>query len=198
MLDLSVQEVAKATGIPVETWPENCYAIACALVKAKLVEGKPMYGHWLGPVDPNCRFAGRPIVSHGWVETGREKFGPHEAVYITDPTRYVFEGKEPYIWRGVDFDEFYDLGGNRLRAMLQRPVPTYNAEEHVDLVGSVEDMGFVFNLLGSSAVDKNRLFWLANLPLQALGERAKAVYQMIVDAGLKAAIPLDNYELIMS
>jgi hypothetical protein len=40
----------------------------------------------------------------------------------------------------------------------------------------------------------SEIFWLANLPYGVLGEFAHQVYSALADIGLRAAVPVDNWE----
>jgi hypothetical protein len=97
MKTYDVNEVAEAIGIPTSEWAGNCYAIACALVKANVVQGTAVYGHWTGAIHRNSYFRDRrhlPFCPHGWVLT--------DDGYVVDPTRWTFEAKAPYIYVGID------------------------------------------------------------------------------------------------
>jgi len=100
--NITVKEIEQAIGIPADDWKGNCHAIACEVVKAGLVEGEAVYGHWRGPVAKTSMFyrenSGLGICRHGWVETADG--------FILDPTRWVFEDTEPYIFIGdPEYDE---------------------------------------------------------------------------------------------
>lgn len=140
----------KALGEKAATWVARCYEISFRIVKAGLVKGEAVYGHWLGPVHSKSHFADRgtklPFVQHGWIllEDGR----------VLDPTRWVFEAKEPYLYVGEPPDDWdivpckncglleeehdrdlddcgyyetekwpYDEGGNQWRGAMGRPAP---------------------------------------------------------------------------
>jgi len=155
---ISIRDVEKVAG-PVEDWPGNCYAIACAIVKAGLVDGEAVYGHWTGDVHPKSMFYSRSgFCHHGWIRL------PDGCVL--DATRWVFENAKPYIYVGdpedftftrcgicghledehafrycqaedcncCDYEEGemwpYDEGGNQLRAALLTPPPKPEAPWH--------------------------------------------------------------------
>jgi hypothetical protein len=192
---VTVREVEQAIDIPADEWPGNCYAIACAVVRTGLVFGRPAYGHWLGDVAPGTPFADRaeklPFIPHGWVDQ------PFEMV--TDPTRWVFEGVEPYIFWGKRGPE-YDPGGNALLAAMMRPCPECDpGRPPVDLVFDDDITRVaVLDLLGyPTGITLDHVFWLANLPLGMLGDLAGPVFRAIVQAGHQAAIPIDNRELVL-
>jgi len=91
-----IEDVAKAIGIPVKEWKGNCYAISCAIVKNKIVKGNAVYGHWTGPVNRNSMFYQTSqvgFVRHGWI------LMPDNET-VVDPTRWVFEDADPYIFMG--------------------------------------------------------------------------------------------------
>lgn len=98
-MNLDINEVAEAIGIPIEQWAGNCFGIACAMVEAGIVEGTALYGHWIGPIHPRSYFssrAGHRFCQHGWIET--------EDGEVVDPTRWAFENKDPYIYIGIEED----------------------------------------------------------------------------------------------
>jgi hypothetical protein len=99
-MKLDPEKIAEAIGIPLATWPGNCYGIACAVVEAGLVDGTAVYGHWLGPVAPSGHFgarSGHAFVQHGWIVTPDDE--------VIDPTRWVFEDVAPYIFVGYKEDD---------------------------------------------------------------------------------------------
>lgn len=208
MKTLDPKAVAKQIKIAVTNWPGNCYAIALAMVNAGVVPkgARAVYGHYLGKVAKKSMFYARSHVGfcrHGWVLL---KDGT-----VVDPTRWVFECSDPYIFIGRS-DE-YDEGGNSLRAALVRPPPAFDdipegmdpkhyvkrevklrftkaAEEHV--------ANLFQGLLREDCVVSNiQLFWIANLPLQMLQPHAKAIYTALVKAGRDGAIPIDNRRAIL-
>lgn len=120
-LSFTVAQVEKAIGIPAAKWKGRCFEIASAMVRAKLVRGTPVYGHWIGPITRTSHFADRRTLgftNHGWVLVDEP------TQLIVDPTRWVFEDRAPYIFVGSGADTLpYDEGGNKLRAALNRPPP---------------------------------------------------------------------------
>lgn len=188
MTELDIEAVATAIGVPVSKWPGNCYAIASLMVN-KGYEGSKRYGHWLGPVSEGSMFYGRAIVRHGWIEAGD---------VIIDPTRWEFESKPPYIWRGHDIHGYYDAGGDSLRQWLERPAPSFDPTAkrvELELEGEVAD--FVYSAIKGEVITIDHVFWLANLSLKTLGDFAVPVFLALKHAGYEAAIPVDNYRLIL-
>ena len=190
---MDISDIVKEIGIPIENWEGNCYGIACAIVEHGLVEGKAQYGHWLGPVAPGSMFdRGIPFARHGWVQCNGDM--------ILDPTRWVFEGAEPYIWIGPN-DGSYDPGGNVWRKRWERPCPLFDPEskqvslQFTDLL----DRSAIMDLLDNPpAVTIEQAFWLANLSFLTLGlVLAHALYQALDIAGLRALVPIDNWRLAM-
>lgn len=187
----SIEEIAKKIQWPIAEWPGNCYTLACMI--APLVGGTPVYGHWTGPVAPGSMFSEKPIVQHGWILL--------KGNTVIDPTRYVFEGREPYIYDGIA--DFYDEGGNALRATFRRPCPEFDYKEGggVNVPFSAAVVAVVDRLMApakrhvSGRLSKAQVFWLANLPYDAFGpgETVRRVYGALSVAGYRAAIPVDNY-----
>jgi hypothetical protein len=151
--------------------------------------GKDRYGHYHGFIHPECeRFGDRQFTHHGWIE---------RRTTIVDPTRWVFECVEPYIYVGPKDDEDYDFGGNRVKAMYMRPAPPFDptsgSGDTWELPDNIER--FAKFILGheDKTVSCVQVMWLANLPLDMLGEFAKPVYEFIINkVGLPGMIPMDN------
>ena len=195
---LDVWQVVKDIEIPIDHWPGQCYGIAGEMLRKDVCEGSLRYGHWTGPVSDAC-----PVESfkkgsglfcrHGWIE--------HDDGRITDPTRWVFEGREPYIYVGEN--DHYDAGGNQFREAMERPCPPYNATDERARLSvwkfCPEAHRFVMDELfeGRPGVTTAMLFWLANLALPRLQEHARPIYKAIVDCGQTAAIPIDNLHLVL-
>jgi hypothetical protein len=89
---LTIAEVERAIGLKTSEWHGNCYSIACSILRAGLVEGRPAYGHYLGPVASTGYWASRrgsKFQRHGWIVLNDGR--------ILDPTRWSFEDKKPYL-----------------------------------------------------------------------------------------------------
>jgi hypothetical protein len=82
-----------------ENWKGNCFAVATLIAESGLIQNATaVYGHWLGKAGSYFSHKGLAgFIQHGWVllEDGR----------ILDPTRWVFEDVEPYIFIGRPPDE---------------------------------------------------------------------------------------------
>jgi hypothetical protein len=182
---MNIQQIAKEIKIPLNKWPGNCYAIAVAMVKAELVKGKAVYGHYHGKIHPNSIFGGRPFTHHGWIEC---------ETHLVDPTRWAFECVPPYIYTGSKDDEDYDKGSNRLRKMLMRPAPNFNPKQNKFTLPS-HLQPFATTMLGDDRIEICfvQLMWLASLPLDMLEDMAEPLFRWIVDEiKLPGVIPFDN------
>lgn len=169
-------------------WVGNCYAIARQAINEGIVDGIAVYGHWLGGAAPDSYFSYKtvPFIHHGWI---RNKY------VIVDPTRWVFFGNEPFIWFGPLDSPEYDEGGNLWLKMMERPCPAFDPTEKL-IEADWPDP--VYDLIGGSVgVTVSQAFWIGNLSLITLGELALPAYQALEQAGLKAAIPLDNWRKVM-
>lgn len=195
---LDVIEVARQIEVPIDWWPGQCYGIAGELLRKGVVEGSLRYGHWCGPVSPDCvieSFAKGAVMfcRHGWIEQDDNT--------IVDPTRYVFEAREPYIYIGEN--DHYDAGGNLFREATEKPCPNYSAtDKRVTLsvwkfcpVAHRFVMAELFG--GAPGITFDMAFWLANLALPRLREHARPIYKAFVDAGQGALIPTDNRTLVL-
>jgi hypothetical protein len=183
----TAKQVADLIQIPLNKWPGNCYGIAQAVLEAGFIkDGKLRYGHWHGFIHPDSPgFGGRQFTHHAWIQSGDR---------IVDPTRWVFENVEPYIYSGPAKDDDYDFGGNHLRKQMMKPIPDFDeSQKCYGLTDSVKP--FVQMMTGNQRdeVSIQQVMWLANLPLDMLQDKAEDVFKWITyDVGLPGFIPLDN------
>jgi hypothetical protein len=197
---LTAEQVAQKLHWPVEKWPGNCYAVALAMLEKGIVKGEPRYGHWLGPVKRGTMFYGRgKIVRHGWIAS-EDKGVPH----VIDPTRWVFEGVEPYIYWAPDFEGYYDAGGNVLAEKLWGNQPCPMAAMLDDKGGYYETprrlrptLRKVMGILPVVWLTRPQIFWLGNRPLPRLGAHVRPIFQWIVKIEMGAAIPIDNRHIVL-
>jgi hypothetical protein len=194
----SIKACIKAIG-PTEGWKGNCFGIASEFVKKGLTKGVAVYGHWLGPIAETSFFGkkrGLPFCQHGWV------LMPDKT--IVDPTRWVFEDVEPYIYSGPDVDGFYDEGGNEFRMMTLGPPPDYDpTERRYEITKSVMrsvTWNFVEKILAINITEQepgfltlSQIHWLAKLSPERLGEHQVGVYRALEKLDRVALIPIDNY-----
>lgn len=201
--DLTITAITRVLKLPPTAWEGRCYEIACAIVKANLVEGEAVYGHWLGRVANHGFWADKrhqPFQRHGWIELPDDR--------ILDATRWSFEGVKPYVWLDNDEDEIYDRGGNMFRAAVMRPCPGHDEkcpdgqQRYVKLELSPvvrahlhrTSGGVLFPTMKPKRLTVSQLFWLANLPYDALEPYNRSVYHAIAAVNQRCAIPIDNWE----
>lgn len=232
MIDIDIEKVAREIDIPVRLWAGNCHGISDAIVKAGALRnlGGPsqefvvVRGHWTGPCAEGSYFAmrsGGPFVQHSWIEAPGllvmppmrqpSRVDPNEILSdrpalvnpIIDPTRFSFDGKDPYIYVGPN--DYYDAGGNAWRmANLPTLLPYDSTKEQIKLDVSHAVHGWVQlqteqhgNEYPYATYTYALVMWLANLPLPMLGEMARPIFRAIVKAGHAAAIPLDNRLMVL-
>lgn len=183
-----VHEVADVIMHCVGDWPGNCYSVACDVVSEGIIAGEPVYGHWLGEVNPLCKQFDpkRTFQRHGWIE------GKDGLIY--DYTRWVFECTKPYVWIGKN-DGTYDMGGNSLRESMQRPLPDFDESQDVFEI-PFEDKElkvFLYEVLElEKKICLHQIMWLSNLSIRVLREFAKPIYEWIISLNKSAFIPIDN------
>jgi hypothetical protein len=187
---------------PADTWKGQCFALATAAVKCGLVQGDAVYGMWHGPIAKKSYFyehrGNLPFVNHGWVNLPDGR--------ICDPTRWVFEAVEPYVYIGPN--DHYDEGANRLRA--HESPPDYDPTEKIvevtsDALGAAA-WTHMERLLGMDQyvpddddeeftpgqVTVPQLFWIGNRSPDVLAPHAAAIYAALDHLGYGAAVPHDN------
>lgn len=168
-----IKEIEKRIDRPAEAWKGNCYAIATACVEKGVVVGRPEYGIWQGEIAPGSFFAGHPLVRHGWVKLPGGQ--------IFDPTRWVFEDAEPYVYVGPE--DFYDMGA----ADLREKVLGYVSVDEAELMDFLDDPYAYED-------DLKFLHQLANTPPKAHPFFMAEVYELIDKMGKGALIPIDYQE----
>lgn len=91
----------------------------------------------------------------------------------------------------------YDEGGNRIREEMKKPAPDPVPGAKVYELPSGAASGHVKKLMGDAlglhGLDDGQVFWLANMPYNALQPHAKDIYHWISATGNGAFIPIDNH-----
>jgi hypothetical protein len=187
--------IAGAIDLPLGRWPAQCAPIATACLAHGFVRGRYVFGHWVGPIAPGSYFAGRPgFVQHAFVDLG------DGTVY--DPTRWVFEGRAPYVYVGPN--DYYDEGGNVERLRTLQPSPAFDGsrpsglDDH--LAGGLRSyvLDGMLRQPPEAWVTIRQAHWLATLPVPLLGaETARGLFAALVAAELGALIPADNRRLVL-
>ena len=207
---LTIGQVVAALDWPTVGWEGNCYAVATQIVKARLVEGRAVYGAWTGLATSRywAHKAHHPFIRHGWIVLSDGR--------ILDPTRWSFEGVPPYIWIGRKDHEEYDEGNNGLAEMVLARTPwpepddskTYRFELLSEIVREVERHGAELTEdeidgLDYSHIDCDltgpQVFWLANFPITLYSslDHAREVFTQIGEHDFKAYVPMDNWARVM-
>lgn len=176
---------AERIGIPLESWPGNCFAIATALVESGIVRGRAVYGAYLGPIAPGTLFSNRPggMTNHGWIETPDG--------HIVDPTRWVFSGTAPRLAVLLQGNDEYDEGATARAAKFRQPFPaaTSPAKVQTSVVAARELR--VQGVVPPPALTMAQVGWLANTPPQNLGGSALELYAWLDSVNCASLVPLD-------
>lgn len=181
---LDVNAIAKAIGEPALAWKSRCYEISGMILKAKIVKGTLCYGTYYGRIAKGSLFAGKPFARHGWILDEDEG-------YIIDPTRWVFENTDPYIYVGAD-RHHYDLGASRLRSLTRRPFPATDKQgPYYKLKLNKITLQLLLGPGNWSKLTAAQVHWLATASPNDLQGMAATVYRAIVDAGCKHMVPID-------
>jgi hypothetical protein len=178
-----VEELEAFIGIPAKEWAGKCTEIARRLKQSKLSLGAKTtehYGLWTGPIAKNSRFYGRPITHHGWLQRGDT---------IIDPTRWAFEGLEPYIYVGKN--DFYDDGGQdfQMERIGQCPEPTGPAKFPAPRDPAAQEILRAEGVT-QKKLTRNQAHHLANLPPKAY-PKIGAIHKWLETHGMIGLIPID-------
>ena len=203
-LDLAAWEAG--VGSPADTWKGRCHEIAILGIKAGLVKGFPAYGHYRGNVAKGSFFHANElnIQRHGWVRT--------PSGLVVDPTRWVFQNVEPYIFVGeLAACKEYDEGGNEVRAMLRSPCPPFDVKPkkgktltfwETKIFPEIEPRlrDRLYGLLGDAdGMTNARLIWLANHSPEEIGlDLVKPFYMLLKELGHSTFVPQDNWRRVMA
>lgn len=191
---ISVNEVARLIGLAPDQWKGQCYVIAKMCIEMVLTEvtgAKLRYGHYTGPISHRSMFrtnikAG--FCQHGWVEL------PDGQVY--DPTRWVFEDRNPYIYVGSA--DQYDIGGQAIRNKFRGPAPAHDLTgKQVVLPLDEISMGIARSMLNDmrpdGGFDMYQVWWLATEDPKRMGvEFSKKFYKALDETGNLPLVPIDN------
>ncbi len=179
-------------------WKGRCAEIATTIAAEFLDEsGFPRYGGWLGGVHPDSFFADRrglPFVRHGWFELKDGR--------VFDPTRWVFEAAQPYLYVGPA--AMYDVGMMTVTRGHAAP-PAFDPTRSVQVPAAAANPHFravadtYFPDNPADRIGIAQVFFLANLPPRMMPgpDRIRGVYAAIVALGYKAAIPFDMQQLFL-
>ena len=202
--DPEVLRIGRALKWPPEQWKGQCYGVAKKMVDAGLAPGgTAVYGHYTGPIAPTSLFADRRALGfcqHGWILMVADGS-------VVDPTRWVFEDVEPYIYRGKA--DYYDEGGNGIRASFAGPPPSFDDRDvsratyrvtgkmlsgpawslMEDLLRLLDDVDREREI---DEVSQEQLFWLANVAYDTLQPHTAEIYKMLEKLRLGPFIPVDN------
>lgn len=179
-------------GYKTQQWVSQCYFISGLLLKHNIVQGELCYGKYYGSIDQNSFFSNHPLPNHGWIEFNG---------FIIDPTRWVFENVEPYIYVGQIDRDVYDIGSNLLRSVLRTKAPSFDPT-----IKSIQidqpAINFIFSVLledkkNENKVSLNQVAWCASLSLQDLAEFALPLFTWMKEHKLSAFAPIDNFNYIL-
>jgi len=174
--------VGEKIGIDVLDWPNRCFEVACAFIKHRIIIGKPCYGMYCGPISDKSVFAGRRFARHGWI------FTPHG--FIVDPTRWVFEAIDPYLFITRSQAE-YDLGSMRMRHLGRSSFPADDlSEKCISLDVSNEILEQYAGPGDWSKLTKPQVHWLATVMPDTSDDYIKML-NAICKAGQQMFIPVD-------
>ena len=189
----SVWQIGWQLRLPQRKWPGRCYEICCKILECHMLEGVARYGHYLGPVKEGTMFYDRLVVQHGWIEMKDGR--------IFDPTRWVFEGVEPYVYVNKNNGD-YDIGGNKYRvSIMPKFPPVYNANGVIPIPLPKKPESFrtfakaIF--YGQDFISVEQLHWLATRPPDSLGKQAKPLFRWIKKIDQECLIPIDNWLYVM-
>lgn len=194
---VSPATMAHVIGKPFDKWKGNCYGVAEALLTNQLCFGKLFYGFYTGPIAETSMFYGR-IARHAWIVDEDE---------MLDPTRWVFEDVEPYMFQASWPHPEYDHGMQDFRAALRSPFPVKKGDfghenpkfrERIKVPPHLRGIFDVINRPVGATLTRAQIMWLCNAPMAQLGLLLKPFYEWVCSDEVKgeAWIPIDNHQWV--
>jgi hypothetical protein len=187
---MDIQIIEQAIGLKTEDWKGECYFVSCLILNANLIKGRAVHGSYFGTIAKASMFYSKNLnmARHGWIETPDGK--------IIDPTRWVFEDVEPYIYETTINDPDYDKASSKLRKALMQPQPEYNPDVKQLAIPDGKSGSAIRSVLciplNRKTISVDEAFWMANLTLDSLNFQAEHVYNALIEWGFKAFIPADH------
>lgn len=167
----------------------QCFAVATTLakmLKSKKVKARAVYGTWEGFSVSNRK---KGFNRHGWVLID-EKF-------IVDPTLWVFSDGTPELAvKGeVSKNPQYDEAMVKLRSLISRPYPEFNANDRPTKFEWSEKTALLIEKMSGSKKQEEfsvgQVLWMANIDYSIWGDSLNEVYSVLVQKGFEAFIPMD-------
>jgi len=206
-LKSKVQFYEDCLGMPAASWAFNCHLVATRAIENGCLDARAQYGFYTGHVSDKCevavwkrQYAQKVPIRHGWAVS--------EDGVITDLTRWVFEGKAPYIAVIYPTDKEYgeyDQGMAKFKERLAKPCPARddprpNLSRPAAAFQPGELEPWIMEMTGDAQghpFTMGQIIWLANLGPQHLGERGRDLYRALEAAGLRAFVPTDFWDEVM-
>jgi hypothetical protein len=168
----------------------NCFAVSTVLadlLKDKGINARAVYGMWRGYCVEKSMSSD---FRHGWVIIDNK--------IIIDPTRWVFDGVDPKLFRTTTKNIQYDEGMVRFKNQFRTPFPAKEKNERIiDFNWSSNVLNFFRDITGKdcSSLSVRQALWCCNIPYTSHGSLLNEVYLEFQNKGCLSFIPIDyiNY-----
>lgn len=169
----------------------NCHEAAIRLeeiLKERGIKARAVYGFYKGPA-PGANHKA-PFHRHGWVVTSSGQ--------ILDPTRWVFEGKLPYLFEGKAsvYRSQYDEGMRETKNEFRSPFPKKDPTgRKIKFNWSEGAKRYLLSILGGhdpKVLTVMQVMWLANHDFLDMGEHIHEIYSQMIERNFLGFIPIDN------
>ena len=182
----------------INKWHSNCYAVSEAIYKYIDIDWLELvYWKWNWFISADSSFD-KWISNHGWLE-----FRLWKSTIVIDPTRWVFEWVEPYIYINMISSE-YDRAAQKFQAMIRWnkvtsiPKPEVNDKiKEISFWKEIDD--FLFNNLLKwkyNYYTVRNIMYIANTPVVDLKPYEKEILEILEEEWFDAFIPIDTKELV--
>lgn len=197
-LNYDLDSVCDKMNFPLSEWAGQCYAVSVSLLDYGIIKGYARYGSYTGYIDPESMFYDEchesGVSRHGWIEL--------EDGTIVDPTRWVFEHKEPYIYVGKnDCYEADPYTSYDIHRQHEKP-PVYK-KSSTNVVLSISDSArhMMHKVLredrDENSFTRAQLFWLCKANPIEYGVYRVEIYEALKKAGMRPHILEINWNIVM-
>jgi hypothetical protein len=184
----------------INKWPLNCYAVSCNIFKyINIQNAVPVYWKWFWFVSKYSPFDNW-VCNHWWIEFVDE----NNKIIIIDPTRWVFEWLEPYIYVWYNSSE-YDRAWQKFQMLMRenwfKEIPLFdmNKDKKIEISFWKEIDDFIYKNIFNEKYNfyfMKNIFYLANTPIVNLQPYEKIIFHILIEKWYSSYIPEDTKELV--
>jgi hypothetical protein len=159
---ITIKQIEDAINIHSDRWIGHCHFTSSKILQSGIIDGDLIYGTYIGPIHENSIFSTDFRPQHGWIEL------PDGS--ICDPTRWVFEDVDPYLYISTNNNLEYQKGDLKsIRSLLQTKLENDSNLKQIALDRSNGSFAIRY-ILNTDAdfISYLDALWIFNLPKSLL------------------------------